>query len=228
MKYIVIGLGVYGRTVAQDLAALGHDVIAVDSDASLVDHIKDRVATTFVLDSTDEEQLALLPLKDIDTVIVAIGENFGASIRTIALLKKKGVRHLYARAMDEIQKSILEAFELDKILSPEEESARNLVREMDFGGSVNVYPVDKDHFVFTIQVPSVLVGRQFRVLNLYEKYQLKPITLRRVEEHRNMLGIRIREARVVEVSDSMMLAAGDEIVCYGTYENYQKFCKEQK
>lgn len=228
MKYIVIGLGVYGRTVAQDLAALGHDVIAVDSNASLVDHIKDRVATTFVLDSTDEEELTLLPLKDIDVVIVAIGENFGASIRTIALLKKKGVRHLYARAMDEVQKSILEAFELDKILSPEEESARNLVREMDYGGSVNVYPVDKDHYVFTIQVPSIFVGRQFCVLNLYEKYQLKPITLRRVEEHRNMLGIRIRDARVVEVSDSMMLLAGDEIVCYGTYESYQKFCKEQK
>ena len=87
MKYIIIGLGNYGHVLAEELSALGHEVIGADISSSRVDGLKDKIATAFVIDATDEQALSVLPLNSVDVVIVAIGENFGASIRVVALLK---------------------------------------------------------------------------------------------------------------------------------------------
>lgn len=89
MKYIIIGLGNYGRVLAEELSALGHEIIGADISESRVDSIKDKVATAFVIDATDEQALSVLPLNSVDIVIVAIGENFGASVRVVALLKQR-------------------------------------------------------------------------------------------------------------------------------------------
>ena len=55
-----------------------------------MDAIKDKVATAFVIDATDEQSLSVLPLNSVDVVIVAIGENFGASVRVNAVWTEKG------------------------------------------------------------------------------------------------------------------------------------------
>lgn len=124
MKYIIIGLGNYGHVLAEELSALGHEVIGADVSVGRVDSLKEKIATAFVIDATDEQALSVLPLNSVDVVIVAIGENFGASIRVVALLKQKKVQHIYARAIDAVHRSVLEAFELERILTPEEDAAR--------------------------------------------------------------------------------------------------------
>lgn len=88
MKYIVIGLGNYGGMLAEELTVLGHEVIGVDVKEHHVDRLKDKIATAFVLDATDEMALSVLPLKSVDVVIVAIGEDLGASVRVVSLLKR--------------------------------------------------------------------------------------------------------------------------------------------
>ena len=94
MKYLIIGLGHYGATLATELAAMGHEVVGVDGNGLHVDSVKDRMATSFVLDATDEMALSVLPLKSVDAVIVAIGDNFGASVRIVSLLKKLKVKRI--------------------------------------------------------------------------------------------------------------------------------------
>ena len=74
MKYIIIGLGNYGHVLAEELSALGHEIIGADISESRVDSIKDKVATAFVIDATDEQSLSVLPLNSVDIVVVAIGE----------------------------------------------------------------------------------------------------------------------------------------------------------
>ena len=86
MKYIIIGLGDYGFALADELATVGHEVIGVDNKPAHVEPLKDKLAAAFVMDATDEQALAALPLRNVDAVIVAIGENFGVSVRVTALL----------------------------------------------------------------------------------------------------------------------------------------------
>ena len=220
MKYIIIGLGNYGRVLAEELSALGHEIIGADISESRVDSIKDKVATAFVIDATDEQALSVLPLNSVDIVIVAIGENFGASVRVVALLKQKKVAHIYARAIDMVHKAVLEAFSLEKILTPEEDAARSLVQLLDFGTSVEAFRVDSEYYVVKF------VGYFVNELNLDEEFHLKLIGLKRADKVTNCLGISLMELHVKnELPGDEKVEEGDELVCYGKYRDFQSFWK---
>ena len=76
MKYIIIGLGNYGGVLAEELSVLGHEVIGVDTNEHRVDVLKDKIATSFIIDATDEQSLSVLPLKDVDVVIFFFGGDY--------------------------------------------------------------------------------------------------------------------------------------------------------
>lgn len=226
MKYIIIGLGNYGHVLAEELSVLGHEVIGADISESRVDSIKDKVATAFVIDATDELSLAVLPLNSVDIVIVAIGENFGASIRVVALLKQKKVQHIYARAIDAVHRSVLEAFNLEKILTPEEDAARSLVQLLDFGTNMEAFRVDSEYYVVKFSVPEKFIGYFVNELNLDEEFHLKLIGLKRANRIENCLGISLTEHSIVnELPENDKIQEGDELVCYGKCRDFQKFWK---
>lgn len=226
MKYIIIGLGNYGHVLAEELSVLGHEVIGADISESRVDSIKDKVATAFVIDATDELSLAVLPLNSVDIVIVAIGENFGASIRVVALLKQKKVQHIYARAIDAVHRSVLEAFNLEKILTPEEDAAHSLVQLLDFGTNMEAFRVDSEYYVVKFSVPEKFIGYFVNELNLDEEFHLKLIGLKRANRIENCLGISLTEHSIVnELPENDKIQEGDELVCYGKYRDFQKFWK---
>lgn len=145
MRYLIIGLGIYGTNLAIDLTDMGHEVIGADISQGKVDAIKDYISTAYILDSTDEASINALPLKNVDLVIVAIGENFGASVKTVALLKKIGTKTLYARAIDELHESILSGLNVDRILTPEQRAAKDLVNEMELGTQVDSLEIGRAH-----------------------------------------------------------------------------------
>lgn len=226
MKYIIIGLGNYGHVLAEELSALGHEVIGADISESRVDSIKDKIATAFVIDATDEQALSALPLNNVDIVIVAIGENFGASIRVVALLKQRKVEHIYARAIDPVHKAVLEAFSLEKILTPEEDAARTLVQLLDFGTKVESFKVDDNYYVVKFVIPEKFVGYFVNELNMDEEFHLKLIGLKHANTIKNCLGISLTEHSIVNaLPEDTKFRPGDELVCYGKYSDFQKFWK---
>lgn len=226
MKYIIIGLGNYGHVLAEELSALGHEVIGADISTSRVESLKDKVAASFVIDATDEQALSVLPLKNVDVVIVAIGENFGASIRVTALLKQKQVKHIYARAIDPVHRSVLEAFGLERILTPEADAARGLVHLLEFGGNMETFQVDAEYYVVKFTIPQKFVGYFVNELKLEEEFRLKIVALKREQTVKNCLGISCREHKVVSVlPENCKMQEGDQLVCYGRYDDFQKFWK---
>ncbi|MEF9930884.1 MAG: TrkA family potassium uptake protein [Bacteroidales bacterium] len=226
MKYIIIGLGNYGKMLALELTAIGNEVIGADMDENIVDKIKDSIATAFVMDSTDEHSLSALPLNDVDVVIVTIGENFGASIKTVALLKRRKVEKIYARAIDDVHKAILEAFNIEKILTPEESAAHTLVQLLDFETNIETFRIDKDYAVVKFTVPDRLVGYYVNKLSVQEEFNLKIIGLKRNKKVVNSLGISITENDILnELSSDEKIEAGDKLICYGLYSNFRKFWK---
>ncbi|MDE6525229.1 MAG: NAD-binding protein, partial [Paramuribaculum sp.] len=65
MRYLIIGLGIYGANLAIDLTNMGHEVIGADKNPSLVASIKDFISTAYIIDATDETSLSVLPLKNV-------------------------------------------------------------------------------------------------------------------------------------------------------------------
>ena len=226
MKYIIIGLGNYGGMLAEELSALGHEVIGVDTNEHHVEMLKDKIATSFIIDATDEQSLSVLPLKGVDVVIVAIGENLGASVRVVALLKQKGVKHIYARAVDEVHRSVLEAFNLDNILTPEKDAARSLGQLLDLHAHVESFRIDNEHYVVKFKVPASLVGYKVVDLSLEKEFNIKMIALLKGKQVINALGISVLEREVENAfEEDYMLDADDELVCYGLYKDLLRFWK---
>ena len=226
MKCIIIGLGTYGRVLVDELSALGHEVVAVDNDENRVERVKDMCDAALQIEATDEVALSLLPLKKVDFVLVAIGQNLGASVRVVALLKKLGVQHILARANDNVHKNILQAFSIDKILIPEERAARSLVREMEMGTKGDLFRIDDKHCVFKFQIPEQLIGMLPNDLHLYEQFHLKVIAIKKAKRVQNFIGVEYNDSEVVNVTqETDPLEANDELVCYGKESDFRKLCK---
>ncbi len=127
MKYLVIGLGNFGKTLAEELTFKGNEVIGVDSKEQQVDEVKDSISVAYIMDATEKAALRALPLDEIDCTIVAIGQSMDHSLRTVAALKELGAKKICARALDHIHLSILRAMNIDKIFIPECYAARMFV-----------------------------------------------------------------------------------------------------
>lgn len=226
MKYLIIGLGNYGSELAEELTQLGHEVIAVDSDENKVEQVKDKVATSFILDASEEQSLSILPLRVVDVVIVAIGENFGASIKVVALLKRKEVKHIYARAVNQVHEAVLEAFNLDKILTPEKTAARDLVHEIDMNINAESFQIDDEYYVVKFDVPKSFVGYRLRDIDLEKEFNLKIISLIKGKQTLNNLGMSILERKVsVSFEENYLLEDKNKLVCYGKYKDFMAFWK---
>ena len=226
MKYIVIGLGDYGFALADELATVGHEVIGVDNKASHVEPLKEKLAAAFVMDATDEQALSALPLNNVDAVIVAIGENFGVSVRVTALLKLLKVEHIFARANDEVHRSVMQAFNIEKILSPEVDAAHKLVEIIEFGYDFEIFHVDKDHAVVKFSVPNKLIGYSVPQLRLTGEFGLKHIATIRGKVQKNALGIKYTEHNVLmDAPDELAVEEGDQLTFCGKYSDFRRFWK---
>jgi len=189
MRYLVIGLGIYGANLARDLVAQGHEVIGADSSRATVDAIKDYISTAYVIDTTEETALGVLPLRNVDLVIVAIGENFGASVKTVALLRKAGVKRIYARAIDPLHESILESFKVDRILRPEQRAALDLTHEMALGTDVEALRLSDDYYILKFQAPRYFTDIPYSELNFEKLYGLRIVAVTRMQTKTNILGM---------------------------------------
>lgn len=222
MKYLIIGLGIYGANLAVDLTRLGHEIIGADNRQSNIDAIKNYVSTVYVIDSTEESSLNVLPLNNVDLVIVAIGENFGASIKTVALLKKMGVKHIYARAIDKIHESILEGFNIDRIITPEQRAAADLTHEMELSTDVTSIKIDSQNYILKFKAPSFLIGTPYRDLSLEATFGLRLIAVTRLADKRNVIGVTHPEPALIDISGpDIKIEDGDELTVFGSQKSYR-------
>ena len=165
-----------------------------------------------------------MPLHNVDAVIVAIGENFGVSVRVTALLKQLKVEHIFARANDVVHRSVMQAFGIEKILSPEADAAHKMVEIIEFGYDFEVFHVDKDHAVVKLSVPDKLIGYSVPQLRLEDEFGLRLIATIRGKVKKNTLGINYTERNVLtEVPNDLALESGDQLVVFGKFVNFRRF-----
>lgn len=227
MKYLIIGLGIYGANLARDLTEMGHEVIGADDCQSNIESLKNYISTVYLIDSTEENQLAVLPLLNVDLVIVTIGENFGASIKTVALLKKAGVKHIYARAIDTLHEAILQSFEIDRIITPEQRAAEDLTHELELGSEVTTLKVDADNVVVNFAVQDYILGLTYADLStkLANDYGLTLVAVSRPTETTNILGIKRLTLKLLADKGTATATHGDKITIFGNRKKIIDFCK---
>lgn len=229
MKYLIIGLGNFGASLAKKLTEMGNEVIGVDVNMSKVDAIKDEITHAINLDSTDITAVSNLPLKDTDVVIVGIGEDQGSNIMTTALMKQLHVKRLITRAVSPLQEMVLEAMGVDEIIHPEEETAERWSKKLNLQGVVDSFEVNREYSIIETTIPEEYDGKTLEEVSLKRNYDIIVLTTIKVTHEKNKLGAERPVSNVQGVASAKtVLHKGDIMVMYGHNKNLKKLLTEQK
>ena len=120
---LLIGLGRFGRHIAQELNELGHQVMAIDNNEDRVNAVLSYVTNAQIGDSTSEYFLRSLGVGNFDVCIVTIGGNFQSSLETTSLLKELGAKLVVSRAERDVQAKFLLRNGADEVVYPEKQLA---------------------------------------------------------------------------------------------------------
>lgn len=227
MKYLIVGLGNFGASLAIKLTEKGNEVIGIDNRMNKVDLFKEKISHTICMDATDEFTVSGLPLNDTDMVIVAIGEDKGANVMATALFKNLQVKHLISRAIDGLQEKVLNAIGVDDIVHPEEESAERWAKKLCFKGVVDSFELSDDYSIVEVNVPVRFDKKTIKESNIRETYNLLVLTTIANTEIKSIVGKTRKVTKVKGVaSPDNVLNKDDILVVYGANSDIKRFLKD--
>jgi len=157
-RFLVVGLGRFGVSLAETLFAEGAEVIAVDERASKVEDIKDRVTHAVQLDGTDFDALKSVGAEGVDAAIIAIGENLEASVVTTVILKELGLKEIIVRAYTEREKRILRLVGASRVIFVEQEMGRRFGKTYSQDAILDYVELSPSHSIVQWEAPEVLLG----------------------------------------------------------------------
>ena len=120
---IVIGLGIYGMSVAKRLSEEGMDVLAIDKNMRLVEKASEFATKAICLEINSLDSLEHLPLDDFDVAVVGIGEDIAVNLLTCLALKDTKIPKIISKAGSKMHRRVLEKINIDEIILPEEDLA---------------------------------------------------------------------------------------------------------
>ncbi|SFX21183.1 trk system potassium uptake protein TrkA [Thermoactinomyces sp. DSM 45891] len=199
--FAVIGMGRFGSSIATTLYKEGNEVLAIDMDEPRIDEIKDQVSHTVITDSTDEEALRAIGIRNFDTVIVAIGDDIQASILTVLVLKELGIRQVVAKALNKRHAQVLYKIGADMVVFPERDMGERVAHHLMSPNVLNFLKLADDYSVEEIKVPRSMTDRNLREINLRAEYNLNVIAIRSGEQ----IDISPNPERVLGINDVLVV-----------------------
>lgn len=228
MKYIIVGLGNFGSSLAMKLTASGNEVIGIDSRMEKVDQYKENISHTICMNAMDEFTVTGLPLKDTDVVIVAIGEDQGANIMATALFKNQQVKRLISRAINPLHERVLHALGVDEIVHPEEETAERMAKKLCIKNVVDSFELSEEFSIIEAKVPEEYIGKSIKDIGFRQKFNLLVLTTIKKEEVKSVLGKSETMERVHGIATPEMVLKENEIlVLFGSNQDLEKFLKKR-
>jgi trk system potassium uptake protein TrkA len=223
VKYIIIGLGNFGSTLATRLTSIGHEVFGVDNRLEIVEQYKNKITHTICLDSSKPGSLNSLPIQDADQVIVAIGEDVGASILTTALIKQHNAKSIISRAINPLHQTVLESIGIETIFNPEKIAAEQFAKQLELSGVIESFDLCDSCSILEIEVPKRYLGRTSGNIDFFSTYGLKLIAIKKFESKKNLIGMISKYATVDMVLDPMHeFDESDILVMMGGMKDFQK------
>jgi trk system potassium uptake protein TrkA len=205
-QVMVIGLGRFGQAVARELALLGHEVLAIDSDERMVNDIAPAVTHALELDATDELALRAAGAADFRHAVVAISSHTEASIFATMALRKLGVSNVIAKAANALHGEILERVGATRVVYPEREIGQRVAHLFSVPEIVDYLDVAPGFGIQKVRPPEKWVGRTLGQLDLPGTLKLTPIAVRRGER----VTVNPHASHTVEATDQFILIGLDE------------------
>jgi trk system potassium uptake protein len=176
-RFVVVGLGNFGASVAEALHAYGHEVVAVDVSDDAIDRIAPFVTRAAVGDGRNARVLERAGAADADVGVVSTGHDITASVLTTLTLRDLGIREIYVKVISRDHARVMEKLGVTETVFPERESGQRLAQRFTAHGILNVFRLGDQFSLQEIAVPTGWIGHTLRDLELPSRYRVSVVAV---------------------------------------------------
>lgn len=207
-RFIIVGLGNFGSSVAETLCAAGYDVAALDTDAERVDGMARKVTRAAVGDGADLRTLKRIGAEDADAAIISTGDDITASALTALVMRDIGIEEIYVKVVSHDHARLIEKIGVTETIFPEHESGMRLAKRIAMHTLLNYVQLSPGFGVQEMAVPEEWLGKSLRELELPRKHGISVVAVN------DMLLGSIQAApdpdAALKESDTLLVAGTDE------------------
>lgn len=166
---LVIGLGRFGSALAEELQALGTEVLAVDESRELVQEWSGRLAHVRQADATNLRSLEQIGAGDFPVAVVAIGNDIEASILATSALIDLGIPNIWSKAIREDHGRILERVGAHHVVYPERQMGVRVAHAV--GGRVlDYFQLDDGFVIAEVRAPTSMHGKSIAAADVRNRF----------------------------------------------------------
>ena len=207
---LLIGMGRFGKHIAQKLNELGHQVMAVDENEERLNTCMSLVTSGVIGDATNEEFLKSLGVHNFDACIVTIAGDFQASLETTYLLKELGAKTVVSRAERDGQAKFLLRNGADEVVYPEKQLAKWIAIRYSSEHILDYIELDEEHAIYEVDLPESWIGKTVVQVDVRRKYGM------------NIMGVKKHGVLNLNIMPDTTFAEGDTILVLCQYKSLQK------
>lgn len=211
---LIIGLGRFGRHLAEKFIELGDEVMVVDRDEEAVQAIMNTVTFAQVGDCKKEEVLRSLGVNNFDICFVCMGEDFQSSLEITDLLKSLGAKYVVSKAGRDIHAKFLLKNGADEIVYPEKDMAAKVAVKFSSNHLIDFFEISKDVAIYEILVPDSWKGKSIVELGVRGKHGINILAVRDASGELNS-----------NPGPDYVFGSGEQMIVLGTQHDVRKFIK---
>ncbi|TDW21000.1 trk system potassium uptake protein TrkA [Breznakia blatticola] len=205
----VLGLGVFGSTVAKTLSNHGIEVIAIDRDQEAVERLEDIVSVAIREDITDLDALTAAGVADCDVAVIAVGTQLEVSVMSLLNCLELGVPQVIAKAKNKRFEMVLRKVGAHKVIRPEKAMGTLTANLLINNDIVNQISLDEEYSIVEIKVPNHWVGKSLVDLDLRNKLGVNVLGIRKFHEK---LNITPDPSYILEADDRLVVIAHINVI----------------
>lgn len=207
---LLIGLGRFGKHIAEKLQEFNHEVMAIDKCEDRVNSVLPYVTDAQIGDCTNEEFMRTLGVRNFDVCIVTIGENFQNSLETTSLLKELGAKLVVSRASSDVHQKFLLRNGADEIIYPEKQLASWTAIRYTSDHIFDYIELNENYSIFEISVPKGWTGKTVGKLDIRKKYNII------------IMGIKVDGQLNLNITTDTVLSDNETLLVLGNNKDIQK------
>lgn len=216
ISVLLIGMGKFGKTLGNQLLAMGDEVMIVDKNEDIVNSLASRYTNALIADCMSVDNLATLDVAAFDACVVAIGEDFQASLEITSNLKDFGAKRVISRATTEIQRKFLLRMGADEVIYPDMDIAQRLAVRLNSSNVINYIDLDAEYSIFEIAIPRKWVKKTVLEVNPRKRFGMNILTIKNA-------------GKVLTAFDgNYVFQEGDQVLVFGNTEQILAFTNKQK
>lgn len=178
----ILGLGLFGSSVAKSLASHEIEVIGIDCNMERVEEVMADCEVAIQGDFSKIEVLEEADIASVDIAIIASGEKLETAILAVLNLKKLKVPHIIVKSKNTEYVEVLKKVGADRVLLPENESGRRLGNEIAKANVIDALRIDDRYNIVEIHAIPTWIGKTIAELNLRHNYGFNLLAMRSVNQ----------------------------------------------